>query len=86
MIFFYKSGDEDCKKLTEEYKALAEKMYGIIKVGAINCRDEEELCEEFTVYTVPAIIVFTENYNDEGEQYKGKVEWKALSSFATQKM
>jgi hypothetical protein len=58
-------------------------MYGIIKVGAIDCREEEELCEEFTVYTVPSIMVFTENYSDDGEQYKGKMEWKAISSFAT---
>jgi hypothetical protein len=33
--------------MKEEYQALASKMYGIIKVGAIDCHEEEELCEEF---------------------------------------
>ena len=28
---------DDCKKFVEEYKKLAEKLYGIIKVGAIDC-------------------------------------------------
>lgn len=33
-------------------------MYGIIKVGAIDCMNDEELCEEFGVYSTPSIIVF----------------------------
>jgi hypothetical protein len=33
--------------LKDEYRLLAEKMYGIIKVGAIDCSEDEELCEEF---------------------------------------
>lgn len=36
--------------MRDEYKQLAEKMYGIIKVGAIDCANDEELCEEFSVY------------------------------------
>ena len=85
-MFFYKSDDEECKKLKDEYKTLAEKMYGIVKVGGIDCREDEELCEEFTVYSVPKIVVFSENYGDEGEEYRGKMEWKPISSFATSKM
>lgn len=61
-------------------------MYGIIKVGAIDCNEDEELCEEFTVYSVPKILVFNENYGDEGLEYKGKMDWKSLSTFATNKM
>jgi len=26
-------------------------MYGIMSVGAIDCREDEELCEEFSVYS-----------------------------------
>lgn len=33
-------------------------MYGIIKVGAVDCLEDEELCEEFSVYNVPTITVF----------------------------
>jgi len=28
-------------------------MYGIIKIGAIDCLSEEELCEEFSAYDIP---------------------------------
>jgi len=44
---------EATKKFADEYKKLAEKLYGIIKVGAIDCLSEEELCEEFGVYEHP---------------------------------
>jgi hypothetical protein len=33
-------------------------MYGIIKVGAVECEDDEEVCEEFAVYNHPTIMVF----------------------------
>lgn len=52
---------------------MADKLYGILRVGAIDCLSEEELCEDFSVYDIPAIMVFTENYNDDGEKYRGKM-------------
>lgn len=54
-------------------------MYGIIKVGAIDCNEDEELCEEFSIYSVPTIMTFTENYSDEGEIYRGNMDWKSIS-------
>lgn len=61
-------------------------MYGIIKVGAIECEDEEELCEEFAVYSHPTILIFQESYSDDGEKYTGKMDWKSIANFATKKM
>lgn len=86
VILFYKWSDEESKRLKDEYRTLAEKMYGIIKVGAVDCQEEEELCEEFAAYQIPTIKVFQEAYSDDGERYTGKNEWKAISNFATQKM
>lgn len=54
-------------------------MFGIIKVGAIDCRDEEELCEEFAVYDNPVIKVFTEDANDDGDTFRGKKNWQSIS-------
>ena len=43
-------------------------MFGIIKVGAINCHIEEELCEEFSVFDVEnaSVLIFTESVSDDG--------------------
>ena len=72
--------------MKDEYRALAEKMYGVLKVGAVDCQDDEELCEEFAVYSVPTIMVFQESYSDDGESYTGNVEWRSIANFATKKM
>ena len=62
-------------------------MYGIVKIGAIDCGEDEELCEEFTVYDVPKILVFTENLADDGDAFRGeKIDHKSISKFATDKM
>ena len=52
-------------------------------------KEDEELCEEFSVFDNGAgntVKVFTENTNDDGTQYKGKMEWKGIASFASKKM
>lgn len=86
VILFWKNGEESSKKLKDEYKTLAEKMFGIISVGAIDCMREEELCEEFSVFDAPSILIFTENSNDDGLVFRGKKEWKAISGAASAKM
>lgn len=86
MILFYESGQEASKNLKEEYKTLSEKMFGILKVAAMDCKAEEELCEEFGVYESPVIKIFTENSRDDGTKFEGKKEWKAISSAASKKM
>lgn len=85
-ILFYKPGDEESKKLKDEYRTLAEKMYGIIKVGAVDCSEDEELCEEFSVYQVPTLMIFQESYSDDGEKYTGEMNWKSISRAATKMM
>jgi thioredoxin-like negative regulator of GroEL len=44
IIYFYKPEDPTYEKYKNIWKELAEKYYGIFKVSAINCSDEEELC------------------------------------------
>lgn len=86
IIFFFKTDNPECQKIKEEYKTLSNKLYGIVRVAAIDCDEDEEMCEEFTIYDVPKIIAFTENYRDDGEKYTDKYDWKKMSSFVTKKM
>lgn len=61
-------------------------MYGIIKVGAINCGNEEELCEEFSAFEIPQILIFSESFNEDGERYRGNLELNSLANAAAKKM
>ena len=77
---------EKCKKFVDEYKKLAEKLYGIVKVGAIDCVSEEELCEEFGVYDHDQIVVFNENYSDDGTRYRGDLTVDKIANAAVKDM
>jgi protein disulfide-isomerase A6 len=87
-ILFYDLTKKESRDLKEEYSTLASKMYGIIKVGAIDCHEEEELCEEFQVYdsNPPVVKIFTEYAADDGVKHMGKMEWKSISNTAASKM
>lgn len=85
-ILFYNISKKESRDLKEEYTTLASKMFGIIKVGAIDCHEEEELCEEFGVFDTPTIKIYTENAYDDGDKFNGKKEWKSISNAAAQKM
>ena len=61
-------------------------MYGVVRLGAIECKEEQEMCEEFTVNKAPSILVFTEFQNDKGEIYKDKIELSAMQNFLSNKM
>lgn len=77
---------EKTKKFVDVYKQLAEKLYGMIKVGAIDCLSEEELCEEFGVYEHDQIIIFNENYSDDGTKYKGEMTVEKIANAAVKDM
>jgi hypothetical protein len=53
LIFFFKPNDKKSKEYREEYKTLSEKMFGIIGIAAVDCNEDEEVCEEFSAYSVP---------------------------------
>ena len=53
ILYFFNPKLDECKKFKDDYIKVAEKLYGIITVGAIDCLSEEELCEEFGVFDIP---------------------------------
>ena len=57
-------------------------------VAAVDCHEDEEMCEEFAVYESKkkVIKIFTENTHDDGIQYKGKMEWKQIAGLGQKKM
>lgn len=68
-IIFY-TNNNDNKKTIDMWKEFSDKAYGIFKAGAINCASDQELCEEFTVYSYPTILYFSENSSESEEKYE----------------
>jgi hypothetical protein len=69
------------------WRDLAEKLYGIVVVAAVNCVNEEVLCQdEFSVYDSPKIKCFPANSKVEGIDYQGEHNYNAISAFAVGQM
>ena len=86
ILYFFNPKLQECKDFKESYVEIAEKLYGMIKVGAIDCLHEEELCEEFSAFDVPQIVIFTEAYSDDGERFRGEMKSGNIINAAAKKM
>lgn len=84
-ILFYKSNNKDIKAITDMWKTLADKTYGIFKIGSCNCKTDEELCEEFSIRETPEIVFFPE-IGEEEEIYKGLKTWEKIFQFGSSRM
>lgn len=73
LVFFYKYNDKSVLNYKDVYREVAEKLYGIVKVAAINCHEDAEdaLCEDFEVYDTPKILVFPANSRTEPKMFNG---------------
>jgi DnaJ family protein C protein 16 len=88
ILYFYKIKDKESKQHKDMIRELAEKLWGIVKVAAINCAAdrEEALCEDFTMYDVPKIAIVPANLRAEPITYHGPMEFGRISSAAFAQM
>jgi len=86
IIYFFNPKLEECKTFKDDYVSIAEKLYGMIQVAAIDCLQEEEICEEYSVYTPHKILLFSENFMDDGDSYSGEMTPNAIMNAAAKKM
>ncbi|KAL4466992.1 hypothetical protein ABPG74_010589 [Tetrahymena malaccensis] len=72
VILFYKSNQQQSINLKDSYRELASTYYGIFRVAAVDCVEEDALCEdEFQVFEHPSILVFESDIRKEGHKYTG---------------
>jgi curved DNA-binding protein CbpA len=84
-VFFFKAADRDFETIKEMWKTLAEKSYGIFKIAAVNCRSDEEICDEFSVRQTPLIVYFPESSEDH-EVYRGIKKWEDVFNYGAKRM
>ncbi len=84
-ILFFKANDQEFKDLQVMWKALAEKSYGIFKIAAVNCKSDEEICEEFDIRQTPLIVYFPET-SDSEEVYRGIKKADNIFTFGVKHM
>ena len=83
LINFYKTGDKASKKLSNEWESIARAFNGIIKVGAIDAGENEELATKYGIEEFPGVTFFA---NGETKNYSGKMNPKPISTFAIEQV
>lgn len=87
IINFYNPKEEKSKKTADLWKELATKFYGIFKVAAVDCLNEEELCEdEFGVTKTPEVWAFPANSDLDAERFTGEFKESEFANFAVKFM
>jgi len=88
LILFYKSHDRASQGYKDAWREVAEKLYGIIKVAAVDCREDadEAVCEDFMVYDIPKVLVFPANSRAEPLTFNGQIQYGPIASFAVGQM
>lgn len=58
LVQFYKENCKHSKAFVPAMKELAKEMKGIVSIGAVNCNNEEDLCDKYKVEGVPSLFLF----------------------------
>jgi DnaJ-class molecular chaperone len=80
-VYFFKSKDEGFENMNNKIKEISSQCYGIFNFGAVNCKDDEEICEEYSVYSTPKIVYFPESANEVEEEYKGNIDFQSIFKY-----
>ena len=84
-VYFYKQGDQNYEQYVKTMIEFGDKAEGLFNAGAVNCIEDEEICDEFDVTYTPSIVFFAENEKDYNK-YGGKTDFNSLFSYATKRM
>jgi len=83
LIEFYSPGCPHCRNFVHNWETLAENLRGIIKVGAVNCQIDAQLCQQQGVRAYPTIkLAFQDKYME----YKGDRSPKQIKKWAYENM
>mmetsp|Transcript_8750 Transcript_8750/g.22499 ORF Transcript_8750/g.22499 Transcript_8750/m.22499 type:complete len:462 (-) Transcript_8750:106-1491(-) len=80
LVEAYTPGCTHCQDLAPEWKKAAESLKGVVKVGAVNCEAEANICAELGASSYPTIKWFM--HGKESGKYTGRRKAADLVSWA----
>jgi len=86
MVMFYKPNDDDSVEAKPEYVKFADTFKESLKVGAVNCRQQRDICNSASINSFPALRWFPEDKNAPPDVFEGAISAKALGKFASSMM
>ena len=87
LVLFYRSQDQEMRSgLKETILDLNSKFYGVFTVAAVNCDQEDSICDEHRAVNTPDIIGFEADVTHDGVRYTGDKTSSRMAGFAVSLM
>jgi len=86
VIMFYKPNDDDSVEAKPEYIKFADTFKEFLKVAAVNCRQQRDICAGASISRFPAVRWFPEDKNKPPEVQEGDMSAKTLGRWASDSM
>jgi len=67
-INFYSPRCSHCHTLAPSWREMARELDGVIRIGAVNCADERQLCQMQGVHGYPSLILFPNKLKYQGDR------------------
>jgi hypothetical protein len=83
LVQFYKPNNDDCVEIRGEYQQVGQTFKDFLKVGAVNCRQQAEVCHKASVSDFPGVRWFPEESDKAPEVFEGLVNAKLLGKFVS---
>ena len=80
-ILFFSPRDRNFKNYRNLFINLSKKIDPSIKIGAVNCDTDEEICEEFDIKKINEILFLSDNIKEKNIIYNGDLSVQKLIEF-----
>ncbi|XP_067687759.1 dnaJ homolog subfamily C member 10-like [Haliotis asinina] len=80
-INYYSPHCSHCHDLAPTWREVARQLEGVIRIGAVNCEDDWQLCRMQGVRSYPSLIMYPQH-----EKYHGERSTKILVKYAMQQL
>ncbi len=80
-ILFFSPRDRNFKNFRNLFINLSKKIDRSIKIGAVNCDTDEEICEEFDIKKINEILFLSDNIKEKNIIYNGDLSVQKLIEF-----
>lgn len=80
-VNFYSPMCSHCHNLAPTWKKVANVLSGVVKIAAVNCEDNWQLCQQVGITVYPTLLHFKQ-HSQHGAHYTGEVTQEAIMQFA----
>ena len=84
-VLFFNSRDREFKLYSDLLKNFSKNTKEIFTSGVVNCKSDEEICDEFSIKNTPKILYFPDD-GSEYQIYNGGKNWKEMFKFGSNQM